>query len=288
MTAYQDERPRKRRGKRLEERYLTVLDGRGGSLHTLRTYRAYYRSLREFTGTGPKHWQREDIEDWMSHLRHERGNGAKTVAVKLAAVRGLCRWMLEEGIRTDDPCQLIRSPRPPRRLPRPALESAVAALLREDDPTIRMSVALARYAGLRRAEIAGLRWSDLTPDTIWVTVGAKGGHRRAVGIHPELRRALMAHPQQGETVICQTSGVPYTPDSLSNLVRPAMRRAGLGAGQSLHALRHSFATSALEGGAELSAIGSVMGHVSVATTQGYAAVSEQRRREVIAAIRPAG
>lgn len=263
-----------------QAKYLRALAGRGCAQHTLASYERWLSDARAQIGRGPRHWSGEDISDWLGYLRLERGNGPKTLACKLGAVRGLCAWMVDAGIRPDDPCAAVRSVSLPRRLPRPAPERAVAALLAHSDPTVVAAVALGCYAGLRRAEMCGLRWSDITPEGIYVIVGAKGGHPRLVPVSEPLRRVLAAHERRGVTVLADRLGRRYTPDGLGNRVRPAMRDAGLPAGQSLHTLRHYFATHAVAA-APINAVASVLGHQSLNTTQAYAAVAEPSRRAAV-------
>ena len=101
-----------------QARYLRVLAGRGCAAHTLASYDRWLSDARSQIGRGARHWSGEDISDWLGYLRLERGNGPKTLATKLGAVRGLCAWMVDAGVREDDPCASIRSPSLPRRLPR--------------------------------------------------------------------------------------------------------------------------------------------------------------------------
>lgn len=266
-----------------EERYLRALDGRGYSPETLRVYTLFYADLRARAECGPKRWTVEDLEDWMSYLRHERGNRPKTVAVKLSAVAGLCRWMVGEGLRETDPTAGLTRPRRERGLPRPAPTAVVEGLLADEGAPVRASAALGAYAGLRRAEMCALRWHDLTDTLLFVRHG-KGGHARAVPVHPQLAFVLRGLDQGTDAVVTDSLGRGYSPDGLSNRVRPVMRRLGMPAGESLHTLRHWFVTGALDGGANAYAVMRAAGHVSVSTTQTYAAVSDQAVRDAVLGI----
>ena len=103
-------------------------------------------------------------------------------------------------------------------------------------------------------------------------------------LHPRLKLVLRGLDHSTAHVITDALGRPYTPDGLSNRVRPVMRRLGMPPGQSLHTLRHWFVTGALDGGANAYAVMRAAGHVSVNTTQNYAAVSDQAVRAAVLGI----
>ena len=266
-----------------EARYLRVLDGRGYSPATLRTYTLFFADLRTHTERGPRRWTVEDLESWMSYLRHERRNRPKSVNVKIGAVAGLCRWMVVEGLREDDPTVRLVRPRRPRGLPRPAPDAVVEALLSDPAAPVRAAAALGAYGGLRRAEMCAVQWTDVSDGRLFVRQG-KGGHSRYVPLHPRVELVLRGLDHSTAHVITDALGRPYTPDGLSNRVRPVMRRLGMPPGQSLHTLRHWFVTGALDGGANAYAVMRAAGHVSVSTTQNYAAVSDQAVRAAVLGI----
>jgi hypothetical protein len=186
-----------------------------------------------------------------------------------ASIRVFFHWALDAELITNDPTKGIRPVAVPRSLPRPAPESAVAAaLLGEDEPTV-LAVLLAAYAGLRRAEIAGLHSDDI--DAVSLRVTGKGGHQRRIPMHALLAAPLKAAKARGGWVFPSPvfKGKHVDPDYIGKRLKRALPE-----GYSGHTLRHRFGTVVYRNTHDLRATQELLGHSSVATTQRYVEVSD--------------
>jgi integrase/recombinase XerC/integrase/recombinase XerD len=236
----------------------------------------------------------------------EQGRAPASVARKLAALRALLRVQVELGARAENPAELIGSPKRPQRLPRVLKPSEVAALLDRIPATTplelrdRAMFELAYASGLRAEEIVSLQLESIDFDSELVRVEGKGGKTRLVpaGEHAlrargryldRARRALEVGPER--TLFLSKSGRPLGTSDVRRRLRTWTRQAQLAGGGSLaeahpHALRHSFATHLLEGGADLRAIQELLGHATISTTQVYTRVESGRLRSAYARAHP--
>jgi integrase/recombinase XerD len=134
-----------------------------------------------------------DVSDYLMSL-HRRGLGARSVARRLSALRGLYRFLVREGRVTRDPTEHLESPRPPRRLPR-TLSIEDATLLVESPDTTRGEglrdralLELLYASGMRASEVLSLRHEDLNLTAGYVTCTGKGSRQRLVPVGaPALR-----------------------------------------------------------------------------------------------------
>jgi integrase/recombinase XerC len=212
-----------------------------------------------------------EVERWVADL----GVGPSTTRDYVSHVRAFYRWAIRAERTDRDPTATVDLPRAPRRLPRPASEVAIArAVSAAGRAELVAMLALMAGAGLRALEVAGLRWSDvdLVAGTIHVT--GKFDRERVIDIGPPIRRALAAIDAPGKQVhvfISPHTGRPYRPARISHLVCNHLR--AVAAGCVGHQLRHRFATRALADCGNLSIVRDLLGHSTVATTEGYAAVT---------------
>jgi integrase/recombinase XerD len=268
--------------------YLQALQTeRGASRNTLLAYR---RDLADFGRylEGPRRalgaLTARDVSDYLLALRR-RGLGARSVARRLSALRGLYRHLLREGTVSRDPTEQVDSPRPPRRLPRTLSIEDVAALIetpdtaRPDGVRDRAMLELMYASGMRAAEVLALRLEDLNLAAGYVVCTGKGSRQRLVPVGAQAvhwvrryldsgRRAALTRLDPG-TLFLNRSGRPLSRQGLWGILKRAARRAGLRAGVSPHTLRHSFASHLLERGADLRSVQAMLGHADISTTQIY-------------------
>ena len=247
-----------------------------------------------------------DLRRYLAVLA-ERGNTATTVSRKLATLRALFRVVMELGLRRDNPAELLHSPRKPRRLPRVLKPSEVAALLDRIpgagplELRDRALFELAYSSGLRAQELVALELDSLDFDSETVRVLGKGDKTRLVPVGEHARLALerylaagrpkLAQPGVPEpTLFVSKSGRRLSTSDVRRRLRDWARRAAPGAPAVIdahpHALRHSFATHLLEGGADLRSIQELLGHASISTTQVYTRVESSRLRSAYARAHP--
>ena len=227
----------------------------------------------------------------------EHGQAPSTIARKLAALRGLFRTQIELGARTENPAELLHSPKRPQRLPRVLKASEVSVLLDRIPATTplqlrdRAMFELAYASGLRAEELVSLDVESIEFDSERVRVEGKGGKTRLVPTGEHALAALEHYLVKGRPILLNDetralfiskSGRRLGTSDVRRRLRTWARAAaavepGL-SGAHPHALRHSFATHLLEGGADLRAIQELLGHSSISTTQVYTRVESGRLR----------
>ncbi len=233
-----------------------------------------------------------------SYLRGmaDAGLAPRTVARRLSCLRQFFRFLAREGVRPDDPTQLLDSPRLPRSLPKYLTEAEVDALLAVALEGRRGLVARAAleilYAtGLRVSELLSLPRAALSGDAQVLLVRGKGGRERIVPLSDSSRRAAEAlRAGSGESRWLFPARDPR--QALSRQAfDPVMKEAALAAGLdparvSPHVLRHSFASHMLARGADLRSLQTLLGHADIATTQIYTHVLAERLQRLVEAHHP--
>jgi integrase/recombinase XerC len=194
--------------------------------------------------------------------------------------------------RTDGPTAAIRVPRR-RRMKCRALDAAAAELLAIEAARRRdrkgLAVLLGLYAGLRRNEIATLRWADIAGG--WVTVVGKGDRERDIPLHPTILEALAgtssvgdAHNRQRlEFLFPGRFGGHQNPTTIWTWTREVGVAAGVGP-VAPHVLRHTALSAALDATGDLRSVQELAGHASPETTAGYTRVGRDRLVEAVTAI----
>ena len=239
----------------------------------------------------------------------EQGIAPATIARRLAALRGLFRIQMELGARGDNPAELLSSPKKAQRLPRVLKAGEVAALLDSIPANTPLELRdralfeLAYACGLRAEELVSLDVDALDFDSESVRVEGKGGRTRLVpvGEHAlgalerylaRARPALTAEgddPRERALFLSKSGRRLSTSDvrrRLSGWARRAVGRSPALAQAHPHALRHSFATHLLDGGADLRAIQELLGHATISTTQVYTRVESARLRSTYSRAHP--
>jgi integrase/recombinase XerD len=258
----------------------------GASPLTVSAYRRDLRRLAAFLVARDRALETARPADLVAHLGalHARGLGPRTRARQIAAIRGFYRFARAAGRVADDPAALLESPRLPRRLPR-ALSRADAQALVEapggDGPRglrDRAILELLYGSGLRASEIVGLRPGDLDLHGQFLVCHGKGSRQRLVPVGGEARKALRAYLEHArpvlvrrrdpDTLFVNHRGRPLSRQGLWGLVRQYAGRLGLPRAFP-HALRHSFASHLLEGGADLRSVQALLGHADIGTTEVY-------------------
>lgn len=237
-----------------------------------------------------------DFRAWLAAMAAD-GAGNATRARHLAAVRTFFRWLARRHGIDNASLRLIASPRAKRPLPR-ALSREAARAAAEEVGEIAPSAAMQARdealftllygCGLRIAEALALSVRDapLPGSSAMLRVVGKGGKTRLVPVLPAVRAAVAAwlelHPtrQPDAPLFVGARGGPLNPAVAQRTLRTFRRQRGLPTHATPHALRHSFATHLLEGGADLRSIQDLLGHASLTTTQRYTSVDAARLIDV--------
>jgi integrase/recombinase XerD len=231
------------------------------------------------------------------------GLGARSQARLLSSLRGLFRYLKEEGLTAVNPTQLVLSPRLTRRLPSLLTRDEVLRLLGAPDVKTARGMRDAAMlqvmyaAGLRVSELVGLEIGDLELRAGYLTVLGKGGKRRLVplgrpacaALDLYLAAARSAWARPGERRVFLTARRKgMTRQAFWKLIKQYAAAAGIRKRMTPHMLRHSFATHLLQGGADLRAVQTMLGHADISTTQIYTHVTGDHLRAMHARCHPRG
>jgi integrase/recombinase XerD len=268
---------------------------RGLSRHTVAAYRRDLdQAAKFFAERGAADWRSvtgEHGSEWARSLSTARYTVA-SLARKLSALRMLARFLVREKIRPDDFSALLSGPKPQRKIPHTLSESEVGRLLTVADgggPRALRDRALLELfysSGLRVSELAALTLQQIDLQQGFLRVFGKGAKERVVPVGGKACEALATYlasgrphlvkPRTGSQFFLNKNGTALSRVALWMIVKAHAKRAGLHQNVKPHALRHSFATHLLTGGADLRAIQEMLGHASISTTQIYTAVEPQR------------
>ncbi len=271
------------------------------SPHTVRAYVATAHRFIDFLGS----YRGEEIgrfgllniaaADLRAFLAERRGGGLgpSSAAREMSAVRAFLTFAAEDA---DTIPQLprTRAPKRPRTLPRPASPADAMALAEEagsasDDwvGARDMAILLLLYgSGLRVAEAMGVT-ANVLPVGRTLRVTGKRGKTRVVPVVDAVREAIADYTKECPWPLVGTAplfvgvrGGPLNPDLVRRAVRNARHRLNLPDSLTPHALRHSFATHLLAGGADLRSLQELLGHASLSSTQIYTAVDAAQLLDV--------
>ena len=273
----------------------TIALERGLAKNTEVSYRSDLVQAAQFLKKhGASSWRKvsaKQLTAWLHWLSDRRFPGSSQ-ARKLSAVRMLCRHLVREHGREDDPTELLAGPKVRRKLPQTLSAADMGRLLAApaggDAYAVRdrAMLELVYSSGLRASEICGLSLQQVDLEHGFVRVFGKGSKERVVPLGARARDAVQVYlgssrprlvkPRTGSELFITERGRAMSRKTLWVMVKQAARRAGLPRSVKPHLLRHSFATHLLGGGADLRAIQEMLGHASIGTTQIYTAVENSR------------
>jgi site-specific recombinase XerD len=274
-----------------------------------RTVEAYGGDLAGFVEwaargdiTEPAQVDRTLLRRYVAHLATRR-YAKRSIARKVATLRRYFAWATRTDRIAVDPSSGLTAPRGEGRLPRVLRQDELTTLLDDppgtvaaDTPAVRARddavLELLYGSGLRVGELCSMGPDDLDLDRERATVWGKGGKQRTIPLSAPAvaalrawvagpREALMGPSPDGDPLFVNRRGRRLTPRDARRILD---HRAG--APTHPHALRHTFATHLLDGGADLRAVQELLGHADLATTQRYTHVSRERLRSVYDATHP--
>lgn len=237
----------------------------------------------------------EVLSDYMRSLHGELA--ARSAARRLSALRGFYKFLAREGVREDDPCRLLDTPRLRPALPKFLSESEVDALLAAGATRSAMAHAALEVlysTGLRVSELLGLRSQVVTGQSATLIVRGKGGRERMVLLSQAARDAVaglagaglagagLAGGKGGWLFPGRDGRRAMTRQGFALMLKQVALDAGLDPARvSPHVLRHSFASHMLARGADLRSLQVLLGHADIATTQIYTHVLSERLGELM-------
>lgn len=225
-----------------------------------------------------------DVVRWMG--RHTEWS-TSTAATYFSYLQSWHKWLCRMDYRQDDPMLKLVTPKRPERAPRPISDNELARLLtmRMHHRT-RVMILMAALAGFRVSEVARVRGEDLDLTTPRIYVLGKGGKRAWVPLHPLIVEAAATMPARGWWFPANATrpGDHILAKSVSDIIGQAMRRAGIVG--TPHSLRHWYGSALLHDGADMRTVQELLRHTSIATTQIYTKVPDERRIEAIGRLDP--
>ncbi len=275
------------------ERYLEELERGGASPHTVAAYAADLRQFLEFLSPpemeppAPGAIDVLMIREWLAALYRMKLE-AVSIRRKLAAVRGLFRFLLREGIVPVNVGRLVRTPKAPKKLPEVMTPEQVNTLIdgvgadkleRPFPARDRAIFELLYGCGVRVSELAGLNLEDVDRAERWLRVRGKGRKERQVPLPGQaagaLERYLSQRPvvRDERAVFLNHRGQRLTARGIRGIVKLYATLISGDPSIHPHSFRHAYATHLLADGADLRSIQELLGHARLSTTQKYTQVS---------------
>jgi integrase/recombinase XerC len=272
--------------------YLHRLEAeRGLSPHTIDAYRG---DLAQFTALCRRlgivelgDVDRRTVRRFLAQLS-TRGYAPRTIARRASAVRAFLDDATRRGLIEANPAAGLAQPKRPGRLPKAIPATSLGRLLDDldgDDPVAlrdRAILELLYGTGIRVSELAALATADVATGATFLRVLGKGSKERDVPIGAKARAALDAYVERSRLQLAGEKigdelwiGIRGGPLDTRGIRRVVSARVGTFP----HAMRHSFATHLLEGGADLRTVQGLLGHTELSTTQIYTAVTREHLRK---------
>ncbi|MGB8603962.1 site-specific tyrosine recombinase XerD [Bradyrhizobium sp.] len=308
---------------RLIDLFLDMLAAeQGAGVNTLDAYRRDLADFKQFLGRAGHGFagvETQALRDYLADLG-ARGFKSSSVARRLSAMRHLFRFLLNEGIRSDDPAAILSGPKRGRGLPKVLSMSDVDRLLARakaltespEASALQRLRAMRLYCllevlyatGLRVSELVALPHSASRRDARMIVVRGKGDKERLVPLNDASRQAMADYlaatealkPEKKEDAAFSKWLFPSFGES-GHLTRQHFARdlkelaAAAGLAPRLvspHVLRHAFASHLLHNGADLRIVQTLLGHTDISTTQIYTHVVEERLKSLVRDLHPLG
>ncbi|MDR2763789.1 MAG: tyrosine-type recombinase/integrase [Tannerella sp.] len=275
---------------------------KGYSDHTIE---AYHRDIFQFgvyikgkneddIPFDPKVIAPEQIRKWMMTLLDHKVMSS-SVRRKLAALRTYFRFLVKQGIVEKNPVQFVQGPKMGKMLPYFVKEKELAQLLDGDDfqddfegMRDRLLVELLYETGIRRMELITLRQADVDFNRMQLKVTGKRNKQRLIPFAERLKDMMVEYVSMRKKTVgtedpcffVRKNGTPLSPSIVYRIVKHSLMAIPMLAKRSPHVLRHSFATSMLNNGAELNAVKELLGHSSLASTSIYTHVTFEELKKM--------
>lgn len=274
-------------------RYMAELERRNTSPLTAKAYGSDLRDFVEYLTPpeeAPPEIEKIDLLLLREYLasQYDRGLDAVSIRRRIAALRGLFRFLVKEGTLSVNPARLMRTPKIAKKLPQVITAEQANGIIegslgvepgRPHPKRDRAILELLYGCGVRVSELAGLDLQDLDVNEHWLLVRGKGRKERQVPIPGKAFEALMAYLQERggdprETgIFLNHNGRRLTDRSIRTIVKFYASWIAGDSSVHPHSFRHAFATHLLQDGADLRAIQELLGHARLSTTQKYTQVS---------------
>lgn len=291
----------------LEEYIIYLKIERGLSANTVTSYKRdiekYLTFLMEKKITQLDEVSRFEILDFLQTLR-QSGAADNSIIRMVSSLRKFHQYVKRESIVSDDPMQLIDTPKKASTLPKAISPQAVEQLLEAPDTTTPLGVRdrtileLMYATGLRISELVNLKLSDMHLTMGFIQTMGKGEKERIIPLG-EIASQWLDHyldgarvylqdqsPETSEYVFLNSRGKGLSRQGVWKKVKQLALEAGIDQNVTPHTLRHSFATHLLENGADLRMVQELLGHADISTTQIYTHITKTRLKQVYSDYHP--
>lgn len=271
------------------------------SVHTLLAYETDLIQFKDYLVT---QYQTEDlatathfyIRSWVVSLMDAQTD-ARSVGRKITTLRSFYRFLVRSGVMQRSPMLKVQAPKVAKRLPEyidePRMEQLLEQPEGDDFEAYRNWLIMDFFyrTGVRRAELIGLKVEDVNLYNLTINVLGKRNKVRQIPITNSFRGLienylrlrsvfLEEQGQQNDWFFVDNKGNQMYPVFVYRLVKSAISKVSTGKKKSPHVLRHTFATTMLNHGADINAIKEILGHASLAATQVYTHNSVEKLREI--------
>ena len=291
----------------LAEYIIYLKTERGLSANTVNSYKRdiekYLTFLTEKKITQLDEVSRFEILDFLQTLR-QSGAADNSIIRMVSSLRKFHQYLKRESIVSDDPMQLIDTPKKASTLPKAISPQAVEQLLEAPDTTTPLGVRdrtileLMYATGLRISELVNLKLSDMHLTMGFIQTMGKGEKERIIPLG-EIASQWLDHYLDGarvylqdqsaetsEYVFLNSRGKGLSRQGVWKKVKQLALEAGIDQNVTPHTLRHSFATHLLENGADLRMVQELLGHADISTTQIYTHITKTRLKQVYSDYHP--
>lgn len=291
----------------LEEYIIYLKIERGLSANTVTSYKRdiekYLTFLMEKKITQLDEVSRFEILDFLQTLR-QSGAADNSIIRMVSSLRKFHQYVKRESIVSDDPMQLIDTPKKASTLPKAISPQAVEQLLEAPDTTTPLGVRdrtileLMYATGLRISELVNLKLSDMHLTMGFIQTMGKGEKERIIPLGEFANQWLEYYldgarvylqdqsPETSEYVFLNSRGKGLSRQGVWKKVKQLALEAGIDQNVTPHTLRHSFATHLLENGADLRMVQELLGHADISTTQIYTHITKTRLKQVYSDYHP--
>ncbi|MCU0365610.1 MAG: site-specific tyrosine recombinase XerD [Bacteroidales bacterium] len=297
----------------MDKEWITALRGyrsylmieRSLSHNSVAAYLNDLRKLREFLSENKKERNPagitySDLSDFVASGAGSN-NSARTQARLISGIRAFFRYLIIEGIITEDPSTLLESPRVGMKLPEVLTTEEIDRIIAAIDLSLpeghrnRAMIETMYSCGLRVSELVNMKLTDMHRSEGFVTVTGKGNKQRLVPIgsvalkeidnYLETRNSLPVITD-GNIIFLNRRGRRLTRVMIFTIIKKLADAAGIRKKISPHTFRHSFATHLVEGGADLRAVQEMLGHESITTTEIYTHIDRSYLRDTLIMFHP--
>ena len=246
------------------------------------------------------------VRSWMVELM-DQGTEAKTINRKISTLRSFYKFLLREQLVSNQPMIRVKAPKIPKKLPVIVEEQKLNPLLDEPDSEIfpdnftgmrsRLIIEILYGTGIRSSELINLKEIDINIYERQIKVLGKRNKERIIPVNVALMKLMVKYldlkkcqnfNNNSAFLIVSNEGNVAYPKFIYRIVKSALTHISTHDKKSPHVLRHTFATSLLNKGAELNAIKELLGHASLAATQVYTHNSVERLKTIYKQAHPKG